>query len=166
MAYLLPSPWRGAALARARRSRDILSGARKAKYGFKQAAPGNDRTRCFVPSCRLGILDPLNAPINLSRVETFAGAACLKSFAVTHAPKTNIPGLSGTIQSGSPPEGGEWHVASPAKFEDDDEDNDHYDEPWHTPPSSCSINPVMIRTSASIRRRLIKAGPPARVVPT
>jgi hypothetical protein len=40
--------WRGAALDRAYRSRDILSGARKAKYGVKRAAPGNYRTRCFV----------------------------------------------------------------------------------------------------------------------
>jgi len=55
--------------------------------GFKQAAPGNYRTRCFVPSYRSGILDPLNVTTNLSRVETFAGAACSRSFVVMRAPR-------------------------------------------------------------------------------
>jgi len=55
--------------------------------GAKQAAPGNYRTRCFAESCRSGVLDPLNVATNLSRVETFAGAACLRSFAAIHAPR-------------------------------------------------------------------------------
>jgi hypothetical protein len=42
-----PIVWRGAALERTQRPRDILSSARKAKYGVKQAAPANYRTRCF-----------------------------------------------------------------------------------------------------------------------
>jgi hypothetical protein len=39
--------WRGAALDRARKIRDILSGARKVKYGVKRAAPASYRTRRF-----------------------------------------------------------------------------------------------------------------------
>jgi len=40
------SDWRGAALVRALKARDILPSARKAKQGVKQAAPGNVSTRC------------------------------------------------------------------------------------------------------------------------
>ena len=61
--------------------------------GAKQAAPGNYRTRCFAESCRSGVLDPLNVATNLSRVETFAGAACLRSFAAMHTPRQTSRGL-------------------------------------------------------------------------
>jgi hypothetical protein len=57
------------------------------KRAEKQAAPANHRTRCLVPTQRPGILDPINAPINLSRVETFPGAACLTTYSAFLAPK-------------------------------------------------------------------------------
>jgi hypothetical protein len=50
-----------------------------------------------------GIIHPGDMPINLSRVGSFPGAACLKKFAVMHAPRQISLGLLGTIQSGSPP---------------------------------------------------------------
>jgi hypothetical protein len=73
------------------------------KYRAKQAAPGNYRTRCLVPSRGSGILDALKAPINLASVETFPGAASLTRGAVIHALRKISSGLLRTAQSGSPP---------------------------------------------------------------
>ena len=50
------------------------------------------------------IIDSGNVPTNLTRVETFPGAACLKPFAVLHAFGLNIARFPwGKVQSGSPP---------------------------------------------------------------
>src|SRR6202007_1261953 len=65
--------------------RVILSIARKAKCGVKQAAPGNYRTQCFVHKVRSEIVHPGVVPTNLTRVETFSGAAGLRRFPVMHA---------------------------------------------------------------------------------
>jgi hypothetical protein len=72
------------------------------KRGKKQAAPGNYRTECFVPSCRSGVLDPLEALINLSRVETFPRAAYLTPYSACLTSKENLTRSSGTCQSGLP----------------------------------------------------------------
>jgi hypothetical protein len=40
----------------------------------------------FCPSFRSEMIHPLNGPTNLSRFETFPGAACLTKFAAVHAP--------------------------------------------------------------------------------
>jgi hypothetical protein len=98
-----PSAWRGAALARAQRPRDTLSGARKAKYGVKQAAPGNYRTRCSVTSYRDGILHSLNAPINPIARRDVRGSRLFKQICGLARAETNIARSSGTRQSGSPP---------------------------------------------------------------
>jgi hypothetical protein len=100
----VPAPnWRGAALDRALRTRDIRSSARKAKDGFKQAAPRNCRTRRFAQRSVRRLFILLAGRTNLTGVETFAGAACLTKFAAVHADETIIAALLGTIQSGSPP---------------------------------------------------------------
>jgi len=47
----------------------------------------------------------------LSRVETFPGAACLTKFPVMHAPRLISSRLLDTVKSGSPPGGG--HATPP-----------------------------------------------------
>jgi hypothetical protein len=74
-----------------KRSRDILPAAKKAKYGFEQAAPANYCTRCFAHRS-VRKINPFNGPTHLTRVETFAGAACLTNFAVMQRAETNIVG--------------------------------------------------------------------------
>jgi hypothetical protein len=81
----------------------LLSDATKTKSGVKQAAPGSYRTRCSVPWCCSAVLDSLNPPINLSRVETFLGAACLTSHFCLHRLSKSFARSTGAIQSGSPP---------------------------------------------------------------
>jgi hypothetical protein len=99
---LLPRPWRGAALGRARGSRDILFSATKAKYGVKRAAPGNYRTRGFVPSCHSGILDPLNAPIDLITRRNVHGSRLFKEICGQARDETKHRGMLGARAKPAP----------------------------------------------------------------
>jgi len=69
--------------------------------GAKRAAPGNYPTRCFVPLCRSGILDPLNRNKPITR-RNVRGSRLFNVFCGHPRAGTNIAGLLGTIQSGSP----------------------------------------------------------------
>ena len=55
----------------------------------------------FCPSLRSDMVPALNVPTNLTHVETFPGAACLKRFAVIHAP-TQIARVPGTRSKAAP----------------------------------------------------------------
>ena len=70
----------------------------------------------FGPRFRSEIVDPLNVPTDLPRVETFPGTACLMKFAVMRAAETNVVGPLSTIQSGSPPAGRSLDPASPGSY--------------------------------------------------
>src|SRR5262249_10217321 len=59
--------------------------------------------RDVLPIVSLEIARPPDVPTRLTRVETFAGAACLKRFPVIHALRQIWWGLQGATQSGSPP---------------------------------------------------------------
>ena len=81
---------------------DYSSCCDEGQFGVKGAAPGNYRTLfCFI--VLLLVLDSVNAPISLSPVETFPGAASLTRFCGHARAERNIAGSTGTIQSGSPP---------------------------------------------------------------
>jgi hypothetical protein len=75
--------------------------ARKAKYGVSRRLP-EITARDGLPVVPLVLVHPRAVPANLTRVETFPGAACLRRFPVVHALR-QIRGSSGTFQSGSPP---------------------------------------------------------------
>jgi hypothetical protein len=62
--------------------------------------------RGILPIVRWEIVNLPNGPTDLTRVETFPGAARLKRFAVMHAPRQICWGLLRAIQSDSPPDGG------------------------------------------------------------
>jgi hypothetical protein len=51
----------------------------------------------------VGSINLFDAPKDKPRVGLFAGAACLKKFVATHAPRKIGLGTLGAIQSGSPP---------------------------------------------------------------
>jgi hypothetical protein len=86
-----------------RHPRKFRLNANPAETFRKQAAPANHRTRYLVPSHRSGILDPISAPINLTPVETFLGAARLTRYFGLPRAEKNITRSSGARQSGSPP---------------------------------------------------------------
>ena len=97
------------------RARDFLANAKKAENRVKPPKDfGVDRrlpeatARDVSPSAPLE--DHLCALVltNVSRVEPFAGAACLTTVADMHRAETNNVGLLGTTQSGSPPAGREF----------------------------------------------------------
>jgi hypothetical protein len=100
------------------------------KRAEKQAAPANHRTRCLVPSRRSGILDPINAPINLSRVETFPGAACLTTYSAFLAPKRISRDLQAHAKA-APLQGvgNKRALATCHLLQDEDDDEDEYDWP-------------------------------------
>ena len=84
-------------------SRDFLSNAKKPKYRVKTGDSRELPHVIFRPRFRSEIIHSRYLPANLSRVETFPGAACLTKFAVRHAPRQISRGLLGAVQSGSPP---------------------------------------------------------------
>ena len=72
------------------------------KLRVKQAAPANLPSAMFCPA--VGSITPFHSyPRDKPRVGSFAGAACLKKFAVIRAPRKIARGPLGAIQSGSPP---------------------------------------------------------------
>ena len=85
-----------------RHPRKFRLNANPAETFRKQAAPANHRTRYLVPSHRSGILDPISAPVNLTPVETFLGAARLTRYFGLPRSEKNITRSSGALQSGSP----------------------------------------------------------------
>jgi hypothetical protein len=71
--------------------------------------------RDVLPIVRSGDYSSAYGPTDLTRVETFPGAACLTSFAVMQRAETNIVGSLGAIQSGSPP-GRDSHLSRICSF--------------------------------------------------
>jgi hypothetical protein len=53
-----------------------LSARVRPNFGVEHAAPGNYRTRCSVDGFARIFFFLIAGPVHLTRVETFAGAAC------------------------------------------------------------------------------------------
>jgi hypothetical protein len=104
-----------------RRPREFRLNAIPPKRAKTGGSPELPRAR-FVPSCRSGIFNPLNSPINLLRVETFAGAACLRRCVAIHAPRQiSRGGLPRAKAAPLQALGKSRATATCSVFEDDDE---------------------------------------------
>ena len=96
------SNWRGAALERGKDLVIFFLARGRPNTVLNRRLPGIT-ARDVLSRVAFGFFLSLNLPINLSRLETFPGAACLKQFAAIYAPRQISRSLSVTIQSGSPP---------------------------------------------------------------
>jgi hypothetical protein len=86
--------------------------------------PGTTARDVWSHRAARGFFDPINAPINLSRVETSPGAACLTTYLAFLAPKRISRDLQARAKAAPLQALGDR--ASPeraALFEDDDEDD-------------------------------------------